>query len=340
MSAMMNAALIRAMASLLAVLLLALPPAAAAQDLKPDTQGRIAFDSFTPKTMFDLARERRQNWAAQRVWGELSLPKAASDKIPAMVLMHGSAGVEGSMSQWVDALNDIGVATFVVHVFEARGVKRTAENQTLVPYSADLMDAFQALTLLAGHPRIDASRIGIMGFSRGGSVAFQTAIEPLRRAVVKSELGFALHIPVYAGCNQVYWSPRVTKAPLLNLVGAEDDYATARPCEQLTERYAEAGTPARTIKYAGAQHSWDAMYQPFLLEGATSAAPCGVLRWDIEAWKITAERSGAAVDPARLGEFFDSCVTRGVHVGRNESAFRQSRADVKAFVRQVFFAAK
>ncbi len=329
------------MGRLLAWLALALPLAASAVDLKPDAQGRIDFDSFTPKTMFDLARERRQNWAAQRVWGELSLPKtAAGDKLPAVVLMHGSGGVEASMSQWVDALNDIGVASFVVHVFEPRGVKRTAENQTLVPYSADLMDAFQALMLLASHPRIDASRIGIMGFSRGGSVAFQTALEPLCRAVVKSDLGFALHIPVYAGCNQVYWSPQLRKAALLNLVGAEDDYATARPCEQLAERYAEAGMPVRSIRYAGANHSWDAMYQPFLLEGATSAAPCGVLRWDIETWTITAERTGATVDPARLGEFFGSCVTRGVHVGRNESAFRQSRADVKAFVRQVFFGDK
>lgn len=331
---------LRAQLLLPALLALAWPLGAQAQELSFETQGRIAFDSFTPKTMFDLARERRQNWTAQRVWGELSLPKGVVEKVPAVVLMHGSGGVESSMSQWVDALNDIGVATFVVHVFEARGVKRTAENQALVPYSADLMDAFQALMLLARHPHIDASRIGVMGFSRGGSVAFQTAVEPLRQAVVKSELSFALHIPVYAGCNQVYWSPRLTKAPLLSLVGADDDYTLAEPCEQLVARYVEAGAPARSIKYAGAAHSWDAMYPPFLLEGATSAAPCGVLRWDIEPWKITAERSGAQIDPARLGQFFEGCLSRGVHAGRNESAFRQSRADVKAFVQQVFFAGK
>ena len=36
-----------------------LSPMAVAQALQPDTQGRIEFNSFTPKTMFDLARERR-----------------------------------------------------------------------------------------------------------------------------------------------------------------------------------------------------------------------------------------------------------------------------------------
>lgn len=328
---------------LLLLLMAALPLATTAQELRAETQGRIEFQSFTPKTMFDLARERRQNWTEQKVWGDLHLPQRREgndDKIPAVVLMHGSGGIEPSMTQWVDAFNDIGVATFVVSVFEPRGVKRTAENQSLVPYSADLMDALQALQLLASHPRIDASRIGVMGFSRGGSAAFQAAEEPLRRAVIKSDLKFALHIPTYAGCNQVYWSPQITKAPILNLVGADDDYSTPGPCGQLATRYADAGAPVRTIKYAGAGHSWDAMYKVFYLPGATSAASCGVLRWDIEPWKITAERTGETVDPARLSEFFSACVKPGAHVGRNEMAFRQSRKDVQEFVREVFFAGK
>jgi dienelactone hydrolase len=179
-----------------------------------------------------------------------------------------------------------------------------------------------------------------MGFSRGGGVAFQSAIEPLRRAVVKSDLRFALHIPMYAGCNQVYWSPQITKMPILNLVGAEDDYTSAEPCEQLAKRYTDAGAPVRTIKYAGASHSWDAMYKVFFLPNATSGAPCGVLRWDIEPWKITVERTGEIIDPARLSEFFNGCIKRGVHAGRNELAFRQSRKDVQSFVREVFFSGR
>jgi len=35
-------------------------PAGAAQSLKPETQGRIEFASFTPKTVFDLARDTNQ----------------------------------------------------------------------------------------------------------------------------------------------------------------------------------------------------------------------------------------------------------------------------------------
>ena len=37
---------------------------------------------------------------------------------------------------------------------------------------------------------------------------------------------------------------------------------------------------------------------------------------------------------------FERCLKRGVHVGRNELAFRQSRQDALAFVRSVFFGGK
>lgn len=311
-----------------------------AQALDADTQGRIEFDSFTPKTMFDLVREHRQNWAEQRVWGDLTLPKTGDAKVPAMVLLHGSAGIGPGMKQWVDAFNDIGVATFVVSSFEPRGEKQTMDDQSRVPYAANVVDALQALQLLAAHPRIDSGRIGVMGFSRGGSVAFQLALEPIRRSVVKSDLKFALHIPTYAGCNQVYWSQQITRAPILDLLGEDDDYTTAEPCVQLDKRYADAGAVVRTIKYPGAHHGWDGLANVFYLPAATSGAACGVARWDMETWTITTERTGQRIDPATLGDFLKSCTQRGVHAGRNETAFRQSRKDAQAFVREVFFAGR
>ncbi len=306
------------------------------QSLDASAAGRIEFQSFTPMTMLDLARERRENWAAAKVWGDLSFPARMGDKVPAIVLSHGSGGVERNMSRWVEALNEIGVATFVVDTFGPRGIRRTAEDQALLSPAANLMDALQALQLLATHPRIDASRIGVMGFSRGGEVAFRSALEPLLRAVVKSDLKFALHIPVYAGCNQVYWSNKVTRAPMLNLVGAADDYTHAEPCEALAARYAAAGAPIRTIKYPDAHHSWDAAYPVVFLPNATSGFSCGVMRWDIDTWAITSERDGKAIPPGKLDEVFRSCVTRGAHVGRNEAAARASERDVQAFVRSVF----
>jgi dienelactone hydrolase len=318
----------------------ATPSLSTSQALDAKSNGRIEFQSYTPKTMFDLAKELRQNWRDQTVWGELSFPSNMSDKVPAMVLSHGSGGVERSIYQWVEALNDIGVATFVVDSFGPRGVKSTVEDQSLVPFSANLVDALQALNLLATHPRIDEKKIGIIGFSRGGEVAFRTAIQTFLRAVVKSDLKFAVHIPVYASCNNVIWSENLTKVPMLNLLGAEDDYTHAAPCEVLAQKYAAVGVPIRSISYQNAHHAWDSLYPVMSVPGATSAFNCGVVRWDIESWKITSERTGELIGPSNLKTFFNLCITRGVHVGRNETAFRQSRKDVQEFLRSVFFADK
>ncbi len=310
-----------------------------AQTLDAKAKGRIEFQSYTTKTMFDLARERRQNWVEQKVWGDLSFSTkvAETEKVPVIVLMHGSGGLGPAISQWVDAFNEVGVATFAVNSFAPRGIRSMVEDQTLLSTAANLMDAFTALQVLATHPRIDANRIGVMGFSKGGEVAFRTAVEPLRRAVIKSDLKFALHIPTYAGCSQVYWSSQLTKAPMLNLVGELDDYSTAEPCEALAKHYEDAGTPVKTIRYAGANHAWDSMIPVSWYPNGTTASLCGVLRWDIEPWTITVEKTGEVIEPAKLESFFSTCSKRGVHYGRNEKAFRQSRADAQSYVQSVFF---
>ena len=138
----------------------------------------------------------------------------------------------------------------------------------------------------------------------------------------------------------MYWSPELTHAPILNLVGEADDYTGAAGCEQLAERYAAGGANIRTIKYAGANHAWDGNYPVHLLPMGTTTIGCETLRWDMASWTVHAEPSGAVVLPAKVDEFLAACTRRGVHVGRNNAALKQSREDAMKFALQVFFGAQ
>ncbi len=163
-------------------------PVATLADGRP---GRIQFESQTPAGYFALARRV----AAPKVvvFGTLRLPREGSGRVPAMVIAHGSAGVDAREAAWADRLTALGLVTFVVDSFTPRNVRETATDQGRLPTAATVADALAALRLLGTHPRIDPERIGVIGFSKGGQVALYTALEPFRRAVIADDRRFAAH---------------------------------------------------------------------------------------------------------------------------------------------------
>ena len=224
--------------------------------------GRYAFASSSPKTMSDLVRGNIQQDPVNIV-GHLFLPPG-SEKVPAVVLMHGSGGIYDAMLEfWPKRFNAAGLAVFSVDSFGPRGVKGTTDDQSLVPFAADVADAFAALRLLATHPRIDPKRIAIMGFSRGGITAWRTAVERvIAGQKLPDDLRFAAHVPVYAGgCVGVFRlivKPGVfSKAPMLWVHGDADDYTNIGPCQDYADRIGKAGTPVEFVTIAGARHKFD-----------------------------------------------------------------------------------
>ena len=166
-------------------------------DLSDGRSGQIHFESITPTGYFPLVRGD----AAKKevVFGTLLLPQPVSaDKVPGVVIAHGSAGVSRSREfWWADQLGGLGMAIFIVDSFTPRGVVDTARDQSQLSTAANVADALAALKLLATHPRVDRQRIAVMGFSKGGQVALYTALEPYRRAIISDDLRFAAHVALY-----------------------------------------------------------------------------------------------------------------------------------------------
>lgn len=330
------------MAALAAALVLALSSPLMAQtvstDLRAGPSGEVHFRSFQPSGYWALAYDKFDRANPSTISGVLGMPKSQG-KVPAMILQHGSGGVERKdFDVWARLLNEMGVATFVIDGFSGRGVKRIVENQALLHSAVSIADAFVALKLLATHPGIDASRIGIMGFSRGGLVANQAIWEPYRRTLIDDDLRFALHIAVYPGCQQHAWSQQFSKVPVFMLLAAKDDYAPAEFCRAYASRMKSLGVNVEIIEYPGAYHSFDAPYGWRHDPDAQTSRKCPVLENQIERWGWRVASTGQPVPDKELPAFFDGCVTKGASYGATfgTNALDKARADVARIVKQVF----
>jgi dienelactone hydrolase len=115
-------------------------PAAAGQGSVPVATladgrvGQIHFESRTPAGYFALARREAASGAV--VVGTLRLPKDAIGRVPAMVIAHGSGGVDAREAAWADRLCALGLATFVVDSFTPRNIRETA----LEPFRRGVLD--------------------------------------------------------------------------------------------------------------------------------------------------------------------------------------------------------
>jgi len=165
-------------------------------------------------------------------WRERSfLPKK---NLPAVLILHGSAGVDFRGDFYAKALNTAGIATFEIDMWEARGICGAADRPPVPLFTYP--DAFAALRFLSEHPNIDPDRIGIMGFSWGGAVTMAAATE-LYASQFGGELRFSAHVAHYPVCyaanSQIPGSEffDLTGAPLLIQIGENDDYDNgSAPC--------------------------------------------------------------------------------------------------------------
>lgn len=305
--------------------------------------GNYSFASSTPRTLADAMDRNRQRPPATAV-GQLLIPAGSAAKIPAVLLVHGSGGVYPALAEfWGKRLHEQGIAVFIIDIFGARGIASTADDQSLVPFSADIADAFAALKLLASHPRIDRDRIAIMGFSRGGIAAWRTAVNKIAAGLGSDGLRFAAHVPVYSGgctgITSVTVKPGVFgPAPMLWIHGDEDDYTYASDCQDFAQRIRAAGTPTEFVLLPGARHKFDAddgrRHQLPSVQKTRQGCP---LEFDVDALTFRDRRNGAAIALAEMNAFNKAnCASTGATIEGDRKSREEAAKAVDAFLKQVF----
>ena len=173
--------------------------------------------------------------------GQLRIPKAGTDKLPAIILVHGSGGLSASADAWAKELNSIGLAVLVLDSFAGRNITSTVTDQSQLDHLAMMVDAYRALDVLSSHPRIDPARVAVIGFSKGAVASVYSANQRFRKQFGGAN-EFAAHIGLYTPCNVAYrGDDKVTGKPIRFHHGIPDDWVPIAPCRDYVTRLKQAG---------------------------------------------------------------------------------------------------
>lgn len=305
----------------------------AVNTLEDGRTGRISFTvASRTSTLSNLVN--RSYAASDTISGDLLLPEGVTGKVPAMVISHGSGGLAVLSYAWAQMFTSMGVAAFVIDHFSGRGILNTASDQSQINTPVVGADGLMALRLLATHPQIDTSRIGYIGFSKGGAASLLASFETMRAAIVPEATRFALHVPFYPGGKLT--ADHLTGAPIRIFMGDLDDYDTVESTRAAASQLRGAGADVELTVYPGAYHAFDAAYAPTWVANAQTSKNCANLTNIDTLITINTTTGSRFTSTADYSSYMATCTTLGVHVGNDESARSQSRQAVWSFVRQQF----
>ena len=189
---------------------------------------------------------------------ELFLPEGEGP-FGCVIALHGSIGWASHHQDHVNGWLDAGLAVCKVNSFTSRSIDSTVDDQLSVTHAMMLVDAFRTRSLLEQDSRI--GKIGIAGWSLGGTVALYSAWSPIIEILGTP---FDAHLPFYPAAHLRPDIQNWSNAPIFILHGDADDWTPLHFVEGLMPQLPNVTLHA----YPGAQHSFDSEKEYTLLPKA------------------------------------------------------------------------
>jgi dienelactone hydrolase len=167
---------------------------------------------------------------------------------------------------WAKRLQGFGYVVLFPDSLTRRGVQEICTRKDIggtMPFRERPRDAYGALKWLQSQPFVRKDRVGLLGWSNGGSTVLSAINVKSRARPSVLTYDFRVAVAFYPGCRSteqnVNWT---THIPLTILIGEADDWTPASFCSSLVNRVCRGGAPAEIVTYPEAHHAFDAPDQP------------------------------------------------------------------------------
>jgi dienelactone hydrolase len=211
--------------------------------------------------------------------GYVFMPAKRAERMPAVVMMHGRGGAYSKAAKgrydaarisqrhkmWGELWAAKGYVAVLVDGFGPRGYpagfprfsydsRPDAVNEVTVRP----LDAYGALTWLRARKDVDGDRIGLQGWSNGGSAALATMAAGTGLAPTSLK-GFNAALVFYPACRLRgrFDDGYRPYAPVRVFHGTADEEVSYQRCRSLVERSRKAGGDIDITIYPGAVHGFD-----------------------------------------------------------------------------------
>jgi dienelactone hydrolase len=213
----------------------------------------------------------------------LTLPEKHTGRVPAVVIVHGSGGVDGRGAYHAVALNAAGIATFEIDMWAPRGLRWSGRSPP-----SDPRNAARRLRRTPLPERPPSNRSGenrhhgvLVGWCPIAPHHFGMAHRAVDggtsevrrpRALLPGLLFLPLEVP-----NHV---DQMTGAPVLILAGAKDDYEKPDTCPKFVGSLTpEQRAHVSLIVYPDGYHGWDASRAATFHDPAANRGQGGNIRF-------------------------------------------------------------